>query len=248
MHSEYKIKAALANSQNFRRNVYAPLTLAGSHLESRETDARSCSIVSPTAPSISKCHYKNSLDLLLTKREVFRVHHFFNMETLFICIKNWYALPNARDISLCELIFQFKNSTEILLGRRFYYKRKRHKIYICPWYYMNLESLTFHLIAHFLENSRKTIFSSGCFFLCSWRHVWTKKAYAVIRPLGFESFPLGILSRCRLWALFCWRLFCGSCCIWCWNPKQTVYNAKCVLSRRTLKILPSTPLGNESWQ
>lgn len=88
--------------------------------------------------------------------------------------------------------------------------------------------LTFHLIAHFLENSRKTIFSSGCFFLCSWRHVCTKNAYAVIRPLGFESFPLGILSRCcKLWALFCWRLFCCcvNCCNWCcnWRNKTNCY-------------------------
>lgn len=109
-------------------------------------------------------------------------------------------------------------------------------IAIKMWFLMNCngsfslkreKNLTFHLIAHFLENSRKTIFSSGCFFLCSWRHVWTKNAYAVIRPLGFESFPLGILSRCRLWALFCWRLFCGICCIGCWNPsrRSTMQNA-----------------------
>jgi len=30
---------------------------------------------------------------------------------------------------------------------------------------------TFHLSAHFLENSAKTTFSFGCFFLCSSRQV-----------------------------------------------------------------------------
>lgn len=58
-------------------------------------------------------------------------------------------------------------------------------------------TLTFHLSAHFFENSAKMTFSSGCFFLCSSRHVCTKNAYAVIRPLGFASvpFPLGIFPR-----------------------------------------------------
>jgi len=62
---------------------------------------------------------------------------------------------------------------------------------------MGFVTLTFHLSAHFFENSAKMTFSSGCFFLCSSRHVCTKNAYAVIRPLGFASvpFPLGIFPR-----------------------------------------------------
>lgn len=82
--------------------------------------------------------------------------------------------------------------------------------------------LTFHRSAHFLENSANTTCSSGCFFLCSSRQVWTKNAYAVIRPLGLPSacFPRPILTggvwiccRCWLFWLFCWW-FCWICC-WC---------------------------------
>lgn len=87
---------------------------------------------------------------------------------------------------------------------------------------------TFHLSAHFLENSAKITFSSGCFFLCSSLQVCTKKAYAVMRPLGLASaFARGILplvtcgcckARCCCCCCCncCWCTCCCTCCCWCW--------------------------------
>lgn len=93
---------------------------------------------------------------------------------------------------------------------------------------MRMKNLTFHLSAHFLENSAKTTFSSGCFFLCSSRQVWTKKAYAVMRPLGLASaLARGILPLCGIggcMAVICWWtwLFC------CWGTDDGCWTDVCV--------------------
>ncbi|KAM7339525.1 hypothetical protein ACRRTK_000140 [Alexandromys fortis] len=50
--------------------------------------------------------------------------------------------------------------------------------------------MVFHLSEHFLENSAKLTDESGCFFLCSSRHVCTKKAYEDILPRGLLGSPL----------------------------------------------------------
>ncbi|CAO2634796.1 hypothetical protein LEMLEM_LOCUS22804, partial [Lemmus lemmus] len=51
--------------------------------------------------------------------------------------------------------------------------------------------MVFHLSEHFLENSAKLTDKSGC-FLCSSRHVCTKKAYEDILPSGLLGSPLPI--------------------------------------------------------
>lgn len=89
-------------------------------------------------------------------------------------------IPNKPYFSFCPQIQKVAN-----IGKFFGVLKSVNKIHLKPKKSCSKElsssdnhigRLTFHLSAHFFENSANTTFSSGCFFLCSSLHVCTKNA------------------------------------------------------------------------